>query len=69
LSDQYRIFSLTGKARAGDSSGYINSGRIEAAENRYPGIKLERHLIRKAEQAFNAYRDVMVRNARESLIL
>lgn len=69
LSDQYRIFSLTGKARAGDSSNIINSGRIEVTENRYPGIKLERHLIQKAEQAYNAYRDVMVRNARESLIL
>ncbi len=69
LSDQYRTFALTGKARAGDSSGFINTGKIEAAENRYPGVKLEKRLIQRAEQAYNAGRDVMLRNARESLVL
>ena len=69
LSHQYRTFSQTGKARVGDSSGFINSGKIETTENRYPGIKLERHLVQRAEQAYNAYRDVMVRHARESLVL
>ena len=69
LSDQYQAFSLTGKARAGDSSEFIKSGKIEVAENRYPGVKLGAGHISRAEQAYAEYRGVMLRNARESLTL
>lgn len=67
LSDQYQTFTLTGKARAGDSSDFISSGKIETSENRYPGIKLEAQHIVRAEQAYDEYRGVMLRNAKESL--
>ena len=69
LSDQYQTFSLTGKARAGDSSDFINSGKIEAAENHYPGVILEAKHISRAEQAYAEYRGVMLKHARESLTL
>ncbi len=69
LSDRYQTFSLTGQARAGDSSGLIKSGKIEATENDYTGIRLDAQLLSRAEQAYAEYRGVMLRNARESLTL
>ena len=69
LTDRYQTFSLTGQARAGDSSGLINSGKIEASENDYPGIRLDAQLLSRAEQAYAEYRGVMLKNARDSLTL
>jgi len=69
LSDRYQTFSLTGRARAGDSSDFINSGKIEISENRYPGVKLEAECLLLAEQAYAECRGVMLRNARESMTL
>lgn len=69
LSDRYQTFSLTGKARAGDSSDLISSGKIETSENHYPGVRLEAQHISRAEQAYAEYREVMLGNARESLTL
>ena len=69
LSDRYQTFTLTGRARAGDSSDFINSGKIEYSENRYPGVKLEEEHLLLAEQAYAEYRGVMLRNARESMTL
>lgn len=69
LSDRYRIFSLTGKAGAGDSSDFINSGKIESSESQYPEVKLDAHHLSRAEQAYAEYREVMLRHARASLIL
>lgn len=66
LSDRYRTFSLTGKAGAGDSSGFINSGRIEASTHCYPGIVLPAQHIELAEQAYEVNRGVMLANAEES---
>ena len=69
LSDRYQTFSLTGKARAGDSSELINSGKIEASEEDFSGIELEAKHISQAEQAYAECRRVMLGNARESLTL
>jgi hypothetical protein len=69
LSDRYQTFTLTGQARAGDSSALISSGKIEAAEEDYSVVGLEAQYISQAEQAYTEYRGVMLRNARESLTL
>lgn len=69
LSDRYQTFSLTGKARAGDSSGLINSGKIEASEEDYSGVRLKAQHISQAEQAYASYREVILGNARDSLTL
>ena len=69
LSDRYQTFSLTGKARAGDSSDLINSGKIEASEEDYSGVRLEAQHILRAEQAYAEYREVMLGHARDSLTL
>jgi hypothetical protein len=68
LSDRYRTFSQTGKTRAGDSSGFIKSGKIQVSENGYPGVKLEAQYITRAGQAYAEYREVLQGNARESLV-
>lgn len=67
LSERYQIFSLTGKARAGDSSSLINSGKIEVSGSGYPGIQLEPHYLSRAEQAYKEYRNVMLKHAGEAL--
>lgn len=69
LSDRYQTFSLTGKARAGDSSDLINSGKIEAAEEDFSGIELDAKHLSRAEQAYAECRAVILENARESLTL
>jgi len=69
LSDRYQTFFLTGKARAGDSSDLISSGKIETSEEDYSGVKLEAKHISRAEQAYAEYREVMLGNARDSLTL
>ncbi len=69
LSDRYRTFTLTGKARAGDSSDFINSGKIEVSENHYPGIELEQQHLLRAGQAYAEYRGVLLKHARDSLTL
>lgn len=69
LSDRYRTFTLTGKARAGDSSDFINSGKIEVSENHYPGVELEQQHLLRAGQAYAEYRGVLLKHARDSLTL
>lgn len=69
LPDRYQMFSQTGKAGAGDSSGQILSGRIERNSNDYPGVCLDADLISRAEQAYAEYRGAMLRHARESMVL
>ena len=69
LSDRYRTFTLTGKARAGDSSDLINSGKIEVLENHYPGVELEEQHLLRAGQAYAEYRGVLLKHARDSLTL
>lgn len=69
LTDQYQMFSQTGKAGAGDSSSLIKSGRIEINVNNYPEVHLEAELISRAEQAYAEHRSVMLRHAQGSLTL
>jgi len=69
LSDQYQTFTLTGKARAGDSSDFIKGGKIDVSENHYPDVKLEEQHLLRAEQAYAEYRGVMQKHARDSLTL
>jgi len=69
LSDRYQTFSLTGKARAGDSSDLISSGKIVSAEEDYSGIELEAQYIFRAQQAYAECRGVILKNARASLTL
>jgi hypothetical protein len=67
LLERYQVFSLTGKARAGDSSSLINSGKIQASGSRYPGIQLATHYLSRAEQAYKEYRGIMLKHAGQSL--
>jgi hypothetical protein len=69
LSDRYQTFTLTGKARAGDSSDFINRGKIEVSENHYPGVELEEQHLLRAGQAYAEYRGVLLKHARDSLTL
>lgn len=69
LSDQYQMFSQTGKAGVGDSSSLIKSGRIESNVNNYPEVHLEAELVSRAEQAYAEHRSVMLRHAKGALML
>ena len=69
LSEQYQIFSQTGKPLKGDSSPRIHSGRIEKGQSDYSHIALPAESLRAAEEAYRECRRVMVGGAQESVLL
>ncbi|MBU1193158.1 MAG: hypothetical protein KKE76_15810 [Gammaproteobacteria bacterium] len=69
LSGQYQTFSQTGKAGAGDSSSLIKRGMIDSSARSHIDIPLDAELVARAEAAYEKYRDVMLRHAKEILTL
>ncbi|MFA7317436.1 MAG: hypothetical protein WC029_07725 [Sulfuricella sp.] len=69
LSERYQIFSQTGKARKGDSSGRIHSGRIDRTAVDYSHITIPEDVLSKAREAYREYRREIVGNAKDSVSL
>jgi hypothetical protein len=63
LRPEYRRFSRTGMARAGDSSAAIASGGILQQERRYGEIALAAELQAQARQAYRACREAVMAGA------
>ncbi len=68
LDSNYQIFSNTGKARTGDSSDNIKSGKIITSENHYTEIQLDPDLLAEAEHHFHQHRKNVIDLAKESAI-
>ncbi len=64
LRGEYRRFSRTGLARAGDSSPAITSGAILPREWRYEDIALSPALQTQAREAYRACRQTLMAQAR-----
>lgn len=64
LRPEYRRFSRTGLARAGDSSPTIASGHILPQERRYGDITLAPALQTQAREAYQACRQALMAQAR-----
>ncbi|HUW51764.1 MAG TPA: hypothetical protein VMV75_12190 [Sulfuricella sp.] len=68
LSERYQIFSHTGKARKGDSSERIHSGRIDRTPIDYSHIAIPEDVLRKAREVYQECRRQIIGNAVDSVI-
>ena len=69
LSERYQIFKQTGKARKGDSSERIHSGRIDRTPVDYSHIVIPEDALRKAREAYRECRQQIIGNAADSVSL
>ena len=69
LSERYEVFSQTGKARRGDSSERVRSGRIDRARTDYSHVVIPEEVLRSAEEAYRVCREQIVAGARDSVTL
>jgi hypothetical protein len=69
LSERYQIFSHTGKARKGDSSGRIHSGSIDRTPVDYSHIAIQEEVLRAAQEVYRECRQQIIGNAADSVRL
>ena len=69
LSERYEVFSQTGKARRGDTSERVRSGRIDRVRSDYSDVLIPQEVLRGAEEAYRACREEIVARAADSLLL
>ncbi|MEN6585360.1 MAG: hypothetical protein ABFE02_04810 [Sulfuricella sp.] len=67
LSERYKIFSHTGKARKGDSSERIHSGNIDKTPVDYSHIDIPEEVLRAARDAYRECRREIIGNAADSV--
>ncbi len=69
LSERYQIFNQTGKARKGDSSERIHSGRIDRTPVDYSHISIPEDVLRAAQKVYRECRRQIIGNAADSVSL
>ncbi|MBI5937781.1 MAG: hypothetical protein HY850_08035 [Betaproteobacteria bacterium] len=69
LSERYRRFSHTGKARKGDSSARIHSGRIDRTPVDYSHVAVPQKVLDQARAVYEACRRQIIEKAADSLSL
>lgn len=69
LSENYQLFSQTGKPRLGDSSDNMKKGRIVKAQSNYENIEIPSQLLDQAITETRSHRDLIIKNAIDSMIL
>ena len=69
LSERYKLFSHTGKARKGDSSNLIHSGAIDKTRIDYSHIRLPEDELKRAIMAYQNCRQLIIDNANDSVTL
>jgi len=69
LSDRYKRFSQTGKARKGDSSNLIHSGKIDNTRIDYSHIRLPEDELKRAIMVYQNCRQLIIDNATDSVTL
>ncbi len=67
LSERYQIFSHTGKARKGDSSPRIHSGRIDRTPVDYSHVSVPQKVLDKAREVYRECRRQIIEKAADSL--
>lgn len=67
LSERYQTFSHTGKARKGDTSARIHSGRIDRTPTDRSHIAIPDDVLRMAREVYRECRRVIVANAADSV--
>lgn len=69
LSERYEVFSQTGKARRGDTSERVRSGRIDRGRSDYSAVVIPEEALRAAQAAYRECREEIVAGARDSVTL
>ena len=69
LSERYTIFSQTGKARKGDSSKLIHSGKIDKTRIDYSHIRIPQDELRRALTVYRDCRQLIIESATDSITL
>ena len=69
LSERYQLFSQTGKARMGDSSRLIHSGKIGKIRFDYPHIRIPEDVSSRAQEAYQICRSMIMANATYSVAM
>ena len=69
LSERYTIFSQTGKARKGDSSNLIHSGKIDKTRIDYSHIRIPQDELRRALTVYRDCRQLIIESATDSITL
>lgn len=69
LSARYEVFSQTGQARRGDTSGRVRSGRIDRAKTDYSHIAIPEAVLEGAREAYRECRARIVAGATDSVTL
>jgi hypothetical protein len=69
LSERYEVFSHTGKARRGDTSERVRSGRIDRAQSDYSEVVIPEAVLRAAEAAYRECRGEIVAGAADSALM
>ena len=69
LSERYQVFSHTGKARRGDTSERVRSGRIDRVRSDYSAVVIPEAVLGAAEEAYRECRETMVAGAADAITL
>ena len=69
LSTRYEVFGLTGKARRGDTSARLLSGRIERVRNDYSAVCVPEDTLREAVAVYRECRAQIIAGARDTVLL
>jgi len=69
LSERYEVFSHTGKARRGDTSERVRSGRIDRARSDYSEVVIPEAVLGAAQAAYRECREEIVAGAVDSVTL
>lgn len=69
LSERYAVFSQTGKARRGDTSERVRSGRIDRARSDYSEVGIPEDVLLAAQAAYRECREQIVARATDALVL
>lgn len=68
LSEQYQVFSLTGKAGAGDSSKNMQQGKIIKQQSNYDSLEIPKSLLKNIISETNKHREQIISHAIDASI-
>lgn len=69
LSERYEVFSQTGRARRGDTSERVRSGRIDRVRSDYSDVVIPEDVLMAARAAYRECREKIVEGAADVLTL
>jgi len=69
LSERYEVFGHTGKARKGDASARLRSGRIDRTRSDYSEMAIPQDVLERAREVYRECRAQLIAGAADSVCL